>query len=121
MKETAKQRSIRQNNYRWGVVVKTVMDAMNLELKARGCEYRLKSEDVDLFIKDHALGIVHRIKTSIGEFIIVGKLKTRSPGDFEEAMEQIRAHFAQLETNPIYIALPNEPTYDDLKDNLDRE
>lgn len=119
--ETTKQRSLRQNKYRWGVVVDTVLKAMNQELKERGSEYRLQPDDVDLFIKEHALGIAHRIQTSIGEFIVRGKLRNRSPSDFEEAMEQIRAHFAQLE-NPIFIALPNEPDYDsDYTDNLSHE
>ena len=115
----SKKRSLAQNRYRWSCVVGTVLQAMNQELEQKGCEYRLKPEDVDLFIKENALGIVHRIKTSIGEFIITGKLKTRSKRDFEEAMEQIRAYFAQLD-NPIYIKLPNEFELEQYKDNLER-
>ena len=119
---TAKKRSLAQNRYRWTVVVDTVLKAMNQELEEKGCEYRLKPEDVDLFIKEHALGIAHRIQTSIGEFIIQGKLKTRTPGEFEEAMEQVRAYFAQTAT-PISIALPNEDLRDledQYSDNLER-
>lgn len=114
-----KQRTIAQNKYRWSVVVGTVLNAMNKELEENGCEYRLKPEDVDLFIKENALGIAHRIQTSIGEFIIQGKLKTRSTKDFEEAMEQIRAYFAGTK-KPIIIKLPNEVNLEDYKDNLDR-
>lgn len=118
--ETRKIRSIAANKYRWGVVVGTVLEAMNQELEERGCEYRLKPEDVDLFIKENALGIAHRIQTSIGEFIVQGKLKTRSTKDFEEAMEQIRAYFAQTK-KPIYIKLPNEFDLEQqYADNLDR-
>ena len=97
------------------------MDEMNKELAEKGCEYRLKPEDVDLFIKENALGIAHRIQTSIGEFIIQGKLKTRSTRDFEEAMEQVRAYFAQTK-KPIYIPLPGEVMNLDeqYKDNLNR-
>jgi len=117
MEESAKQRTLRQNSYRWGVVVKTVLEAMNKELEANGCEYRLKPEDVDLFIKENALGIAHRIQTSIGEFIIQGKLRNRSVESFEEAMEQIRMYFAE---RGIAIPLPGEgvnyPFYEEKED-----
>ena len=116
--ETEKQRSIRQNKYRWGCVVDTVLKAMNQELEQNNCEYRLKPEDVDLFIKENALGIAHRIQTSIGEFIIQGKLRNRSTKDFEEAMLQIRCYFDE---RGIHIPEPNEIDYDSqYADNLSR-
>jgi hypothetical protein len=116
----AKQRTIAQNKYRFGVVVNTVLQEMNKELAESGCEYRLQPEDVDLFIKENALGIAHRIQTSIGEFIIQGKLRNRTIGEFEEAMEQIRAYFAQTKKS-IIIPLPNEIDLEaQYADNLNR-
>ena len=113
------KRSLKQNRYRWAVV-DTVLKAMNKELEESGSEYRLQPEDVDLFIKENALGIAHRIQTSIGEFIVQGKLRERTTSEFEEAMEQIRAYFAQTAT-PIIIPLPNEPDFDkDYLNNLNR-
>ena len=117
-KETAKQRSLRQNAYRWGVIVPTVLKYINAELEREGCEYRASPEDIDLYIKEKALRIAHRIPTSLGEIVIQGKLRTRSTKDFEEAMTQIRAYFDE---RGIFIPLPNEADYDnDYKDNLER-
>jgi hypothetical protein len=115
MKE--KQRSLAQNRYRFGVVVATIMKYMNAELEREGCEYRLKPEDVDLFIKENALKIVHRISTSLGEFIITGKLRTRNTKDFEEAMTQIRAYFAE---KGIDIPEPNEVDLSNYADEIGR-
>ncbi len=120
---TDKKRSLAQNKYRWGVIVDTVLKYINAELENDGCEYRATPNDIDLLIKEHALKIVHRIPTSLGELIIQGRLKTRTKKDFEEAMEQIRAHFAQRK-NPIFIPLPNEDLRDlqtQFEDNLSRE
>ena len=103
---TDKQRTLKQNRYRFGVVVKTVLQYMNAELEQEGCEYRATLEDIDLFIKEKALKIVHRIPTSLGELIIQGKLRTRTTTDFEEAMLQIRAYF---DKKGIYIPEPNQP------------
>lgn len=114
----AKKRSLAQNRYRFGVVVKTVMQYINAELEREGCDYRASPEDIDLYIKEKALRIAHRIPTSIGEIVIQGKLRTRSPKDFEEAMTQIRAYFDE---RGIFIPLPNEPDYNnDYKENLER-
>lgn len=115
--QTEKQRSIAQNKYRWGVCVAIVMKYINAELEREGCEYRLSPEDVDLFIKENALKIAHRIPTSLGEFIITGKLRTRNTKDFEEAMTQIRAYFA---ARNIDIPEPNEVDLNGYADNLNR-
>lgn len=116
--EAHKIRSIAANRYRWGVVVKTVLDHINEELKREGTDIRVKPEDVDIFIKDKALKTVHKINTSLGEITIIGKLKQKSKGEFEESMEQIRAYFAQ---KGIFIPLPNEIDFENqYNDNLNR-
>ena len=117
MKETVKQRSLRQNKYRWKVVVGTVLAYINEELKREGCEYRATPEDVDLLIKEKALKIAHRIPTSLGELVITGKLRTRSTKDFEEAMLQIRSYF---DKRGIYIPAPNEVDLQQYAENLER-
>lgn len=99
-----KNRSLKQNKYRWAVVVGTVMKSLNEWLERKG--HPLASpEDIDIFIKDKALGVVHRIDTPIGELTIAGRLKDKTTKEFEESMECIRAHFAE---KGIIIALPNE-------------
>lgn len=114
----SKKRSLAANRYRWGVVVATVLNHINEELRQSGSDVILTPDDIDLHIKEHALKIAHRIQTSIGEIIVQGKLRNRTTADFEEAMEQIRAYFAQ---KGIQIPLPNEPDLDnDYKDNLAR-
>ena len=115
-----KKRSLAANKYRWGVLTKTVMMYLNEHLKREGCEYRMTLEDADFFIKQKALGIAHIIPTSLGDIIITGRLKTRSKGDFEEAMAQIRAYFAQ-EPYFLELPLPNEdlrPIEEQYSDNL---
>lgn len=104
-----KKRSLAQNKYRWSVVVGTVLDHINEELKREGSDIRVTPNDVDIFIKDKALKTVHKINTSLGEITVIGKLRTRNTRDFSEAMEQIRAYFAQ---KGIIIPLPQE----DIKD-----
>ena len=111
---TDKQRSLKQNKYRFGVVVATVLKHMNAELEQEGCEYRASAKDIDLFIKEKALKIVHRIPTSLGDLTIEGKLRNRSTADFEEAMLQVRSYF---DKKGIHIPEPNEPDYED---NLER-
>lgn len=116
----AKQRTIAQNKYRFGVVVKTVCDHINEELKRENSDIRVSPEDVDIFIKDKALKTVHRINTSLGEITVIGKLRNRTTKDFEEAMEQIRAYFAQ---RGIQIPEPHEDIRDleqQYADNLNR-
>lgn len=114
-----KKRSIKQNKYRWGVVVATVLKYMNEELKREGSEYRATPEDIDFHIKKMALKIAHIIPTSLGDFVIQGKLKTRDPKEFEEAMLQIRCYF---DKRGIHIPEPNEPDWNnDYADNLARD
>lgn len=115
-----KQRSLAQNKYRWGCVVKTVCDHINEELRRENSDIKVSPDDVDIFIKDKALKTVHKINTSLGEITIIGKLRTRDKGTFEEAMEQIRTYFAQ---RGIIIPLPNEDIRDleqQYTDNLSR-
>lgn len=113
-----RRRSLAQNNYRFGVVVKTVKDEINKKLKENNLP-EADTDDIDLFIKDNALGIVHRIPTSMGELIIQGKLKNKSTADFEQCMEQIRAYFAGKGIN---IPLPNEKEVNQwYEENLNRE
>lgn len=100
------KRTLKQNRYRWGVIVDTVLQEINKQLEKDNCEYRATPEDIDIFIKDKALGLVHKVNTSLGEITITSKLRTRSTKDFEEAMLQIRAHF---DNEGIYIPAPNEP------------
>lgn len=117
----SKQRSLKQNKYRWSVVNKMIMDFCNQVLEREGCEYRMSPEDADFFIKQKALKIAHIIPTSLGDIVFSGKLKTRSTGDFEEAMEQIRVYFK--EEYELDIPLPNEDIRDieeQYKDNLNR-
>ena len=109
MSKEKKQRSLAQNKYRWSVIVKTVCDHINEELRRENSDIRVSPEDVDIFIKDKALKMVHKIDTSLGEITVIGKLRNRSTATFEEAMEQIRAYFAQ---KGIQIALPHEDIRD---------
>lgn len=115
-----KQRSLAQNRYRFGCVVKTVCDYMNEELRRENSDIRVSPEDVDIFIKDKALKMVHVISTSLGEITVIGKLRNRNTKTFEEAMTQIRAYFDE---RGIHIAEPKEDIRDlkrQYKDNLDR-
>jgi len=115
-----KTRSIAQNKYRWKVVVGTVLDHINEELRRENSDIRVTPEDVDIFIKDKALKVVHRINTSLGEITVIGKLRNKNTKGFEESMEQIRAYFAQ---RGIAIPEPREDIRDIeeyYKDNLER-
>ena len=113
-----KKRSLAQNKYRFGVVVDTVLKYMNAELEQEGCEYRASVKDIDLFIKEKALKIVHRIPTSLGDLTIEGKLKNRSTVEFEEAMLQIRTYF---DKKGIFIPEPNDIDIEEqYKDNWER-
>jgi len=116
----AKQRTIAQNKYRFGVVVKTVCDHINEELRRENSDIRVSPEDVDIFIKDKALKTVHVINTSLGEITVIGKLRNRTTKDFEEAMTQIRAYFS---LRGIDIPEPKEDIRDleqQYSDNLNR-
>ena len=116
--KASKKRSLKQNRYRWGVVVATILNYINEELRQSGSDVILTPDDIDLYIKENVLKISHRIQTSIGEITVKGKIRNRTPAGFEEAMEQIRAYFAK---RGIDIDLPNEPDWDnDYKDNLAR-
>lgn len=97
-------RSLRQNKYRWGVVNLTVMKCLNSYLRKEGLPLAAR-EDVDIFIKDKALGVVHKINTPLGELTIVGRLKEKTTAEFENTMEAIRAYFAE---KGVQIPLPKE-------------
>lgn len=113
-----RKRSLAANRYRWGVVVDTVMRHLNGWLSANG-QPTASPEDIDIHIKDKALGIVHKIDTPWGELVITGKLKEKTSAEFEESMECIRAYFAQKGIN---IPLPRENMIEeDYKHNLERE
>lgn len=97
-------RSIKQNKYRWGVVNAEVTKYMNQYLEREGLP-TASPEDIDIFIKDKALGVVHRINTPMGELTIAGRLKDKDTKAFEESMECIRAYFAE---KGLIIPLPKE-------------
>ena len=99
-----KKRSLSQNRYRFGVVVNTVMRNLNDYLKREGLP-TASPEDVDIFIKDKALGVVHKVSTPLGDITIAGRLKDKTPQEFEDSMECIRVYFAQ---KGVVIPLPNE-------------
>ena len=99
-----KKRSLAQNRYRFGVVIDTIRAELNKKLRANGLP-EASPEDIDLFIKRHALGISEVIKTSMGEIIIQGKLKNKNTKEFEKSMEVIRAWAAE---RGIIVPLPNE-------------
>lgn len=106
-----KRRSLSQNRYRFGVVVNTVMRGLNEYLKREGLPIA-SPEDVDIFIKDKALGVVHKVNTPLGEITIAGKLKDKTTQEFEESMACIRAYFAE---KGIMIPLPNEIVENNVK------
>lgn len=99
-----KKRSLKQNKYRWLIINGTVMKWMNSWLERQGLPLAAP-EDIDIFIKDKALGVVHRINTPMGELTIAGRLKDKDTKSFEESMECIRAYFAE---KGLEIPLPNE-------------
>ncbi len=99
-----KKRSLQANKYRWGVVVATVARWMNDYLERMG-QPKASIDDIDIFIKDKALGIVHKVTTPFGELIIAGRLKDKTSAEFEESMECIRAYFAE---KGLEIPLPRE-------------
>ena len=112
-----RRRSLAANRYRWGVVTETVRQAINRELKENNLP-EASAEDIDLFIKEKALGIIHRIPTSMGELIIQGRLKNKTTADFEQCMEQIRVYFAR---KGIKIPLPHENDIEEwYSENLER-
>lgn len=99
-----RKRSLQANKYRWGVVVATVARWINEYLERTG-QPTASIDDIDIFIKDKALGIVHRIETPLGELVVTGRLKDKTSGEFEESMECIRAYFAE---KGLIIPLPRE-------------
>lgn len=99
-----KKRSLKQNKYRWSVVNATVMQYLNNYLEREGLPLATP-EDVDIFIKDKALGVVHKVSTPLGEIAIAGRLKEKTTAEYENTMEAIRAYFAQ---KGIPIPLPRE-------------
>lgn len=107
----AKQRSLQQNRYRFGVVVKAYRERLNSQIlninKETGANFPLLSVDnVNFYIKDKIWGLVERIQTPFGEFVNEKELRTKSPGEFEEKMEEARAYAAMHWG--LQIPLPNE-------------
>lgn len=96
-----KTRSLAQNRYRFGVVVKTVHKAM-----VDAGHSHLSPEDVDDMIKLDVLHIVKKIKTPDGrEIEIPGEMKSMTTTEFAQCMLVIRSHFAEF---GIDIPEPNE-------------
>lgn len=113
-----KKRSQAQSRYLHGCLVKTVLEYMNEHMRREGLPL-VDHDDVYLFIKDKALGLVHTIQTPLGEITVTGKLREKTVADFEETLEAIRAYFAKI---GLELDLPNEHLIDQTyKHNLERE
>ena len=125
--ETKNQRSLKQNRYRWSVVVKYYRDWLNLSIEQHnlynGTNHpELTSENADFFIKDKVWGLIERVEMPYGELLIELPLRNAEVGTFEERMEQARA-YAALELH-FEIPLPREDIRDledQYKDNLARQ
>jgi hypothetical protein len=107
----AKKRSLKQNRYRFGVVVKAFKERLNGQLKVinetSGATFpMLTVENVDFFVKDKVWGLVDRIQTPFGEIINEKELRTKTPAEFEEKMKEARAYAAM--NWGLQIPLPNE-------------
>lgn len=97
-------RSLKQNRYRWGVVIQTILNEVNRRLEEEGLP-KASSEDIDLFIKSK-LGMVTIVDLGeLGQITIQGKFRTKTPREFEEIMTAIRA---LADAHNIYIPLPGE-------------
>ena len=106
-----KQRSLQQNRYRFGVVVKAYRERLNGQLKVinetSGATFpMLTVENVNFYLKDKIWGLVERVQTPFGEFINEKPLKFKSPAEFEEKMEEARSYAAM--NWGLQIPLPNE-------------
>lgn len=111
-----KLRSLAQNKYRFGVVIKAFRTRINDEIRTinevTGSKHPMLSVDnVDFFVKDRVWKLVKRIPTPYGEIVEILPLKDKTPAVFEARMEEARA-WAMQEWG-LEILLPNEPNWDD--------
>ena len=119
-----KLRSIAQNKYRFGVVIKAFRTRINDEIQTindvTGSKHpKLSVANVDFFVKDKVWKLVKRIPTPYGEIVEILPLKDKTTAIFEERMEEARA-WAMQEWG-MEILLPNEPDWDnDYKDNFEQ-
>lgn len=124
--DTVKQRSLKQNKYRWSVIVKYYQDWLNMAIKshniAEGANLPMLSDkDANFYIKDQVWGLVKRVAKPWGTITIELPLRNAEVSTFEERMEQARAYAAQ--TLCLEIPLPHEDIRDleqQYADNLNR-
>lgn len=100
------QRSLKQNNYYWGVVVPNVR-AMFLD-----CGDVLDADEVHDYLKKHVMKLRRTVNGPEGEKEIIGSTKKLDTGPFEDQMHVVRAWAAQF---GYMIPLPREG--DDALDN----
>jgi len=126
MTDSIKQRSLKQNKYRWGVVVKAYQEWLNMAIKSHNENHSvsvsmLTPDDVDFYIKDVVWGLVERTNWPWGVVTREFPLRGTDVSTFEERMEQARA-FAAQELH-LEIPLPREDIRDleeQYKYNLER-
>ena len=124
--ETAKQRSIKQNKYRWSVIVKYYQDWLNIAITEHNRIHEtqvpmLTDKDANFYIKDKVWGLIERVGTKVGVITVELPLRNAGVSTFEERMEQARA-FAAQELH-LEIPLPHEDIRDleeQYADNLSR-
>lgn len=124
--DSRKQRSLKQNRYRFGVIVKAYQEWLNMAIKAHNEDQRdsvamLSMDDADFYIKDVVWDLIERTKWPWGTTTREMSLRNADVSSFEERMEQARA-FAAQELH-LEIALPHEDIRDleeQYKDNLGR-
>ncbi len=124
--DTEKQRSLKQNKYRYGVLVKYYQNWLNLAIQKVNEEYNfnypmLTAKDANFYIKDKVWKKVKRVQMPFGELTIELPIKGSSTKRFEEYMEEARAYAAQ--ELHFEIPLPLEDIRDleqQYQDNLDR-
>ena len=126
MTDTAKQRSLKQNRYRWSVIVKYYQDWLNIAIKEHNKEHKtnlpmLSDKDANFYIKDVVWGLIERVQKPWGTVTIELPLRSAKVPKFEERMEEARA-FAAQELH-LEIPMPHEDIRDldeQYKDNLER-
>lgn len=93
----SKNRSVAENNYYWGVVVKTITDDTGQD-----------ADDVHDYLKTKFL----RRKVVVGkeESVVVGSTATLTTVEFEDYLEKCRVH--AIEYFQLTIPLPNEDIND---------
>jgi hypothetical protein len=99
--ETEKQRSLKQNRYRFSVVVKYYQDWLNLAIikynEENGTNLpMLTAKDANFYIKDKVWNKVERIEMPFGEVTIELPIKGSSTKRFEEYMEEARWFAAEV-------------------------